>query len=102
MATLDLALIGNGTIGALVDPAGEINWACFPRFDGDPMFCSLLKPGADIGLFSIELLDRVTNRTAIPAEHARRHHAHDGLAGGIIEISDFAPRFEHHGRSSVR
>jgi len=39
VASLDLALIGNGTIGAFVDPRGEINWACFPRFDGDPMFC---------------------------------------------------------------
>ena len=37
MASLDLALIGNGTVGAFVDPAGEVNWACFPRFDGDPM-----------------------------------------------------------------
>ena len=30
MTSLDLALIGNGTIGALIDPQGEIVWACFP------------------------------------------------------------------------
>ena len=104
MATLDLALIGNGTIGALVDPAGEITWACFPRFDGDPMFCSLLKPRtgngqrADIGFFTIELLDRVK---------IEQYYLHNtpvvvtrmtDSAGGTIEISDFAPRFEHHGR----
>ncbi len=98
MATLDLALIGNGTIGALVDPAGEITWACFPRFDGDPMFCSLLKPRADIGFFSIELLDGVATEQRYlhntPVVITRMTDS----AGGIIEVSDFAPRFEHHGR----
>ena len=87
MATLDLALIGNGTIGALVDPAGEITWACFPRFDGDPMFCSLLKPRADIGFFSIELLDRVETEQQYlhntPVVITRMTDA----AGGIIEIN---------------
>lgn len=43
MTTLDLALVGNGTIGALVDRAADIVWCCVPRFDGDPVFCSLLK-----------------------------------------------------------
>ena len=30
MTSLDLGLIGNGTIGALLDPLGDIVWACFP------------------------------------------------------------------------
>lgn len=100
MASLDLALIGNGTIGALVDPAGQVTWACFPRFDGDPMFCALLKGGAsdDIGLFAVELLDQV---------RAEQRYVHNtpvlvtrltDAAGGAVEITDFAPRFEHHGR----
>ena len=42
MRDLDLALIGNGTIGLLVDAAGSIVWGCFPRFDSDPTFCALL------------------------------------------------------------
>lgn len=49
MKNLDLALIGNCTIGALVDAKAIINWACFPRFDGDPMRCSLLKDVDDYG-----------------------------------------------------
>jgi hypothetical protein len=35
MNNLDLALIGNCSIGALIDARAEIVWACFPRFDGD-------------------------------------------------------------------
>ncbi|MGH7521126.1 MAG: glycoside hydrolase family 15 protein, partial [Gemmatimonadales bacterium] len=102
MASLDLALIGNGTIGALVDHAGEINWACFPRFDGDPMFCSLLKERTgqldDLGFFAIDLLD---------CEKTEQRYLHNtpvlvtrltDTGGGAIEITDFAPRFEHHGR----
>ena len=98
MASLDLALIGNGTIGALIDPAGEITWACFPRFDGDPMFCSLLNPGRDVGFFAVELLDCATTEQRYlqntPVVVTRLTDA----AGGAVEITDFAPRFVHHGR----
>src|SRR2546423_15548897 len=101
-ASLDLALIGNGTVGALVDSMGEINWACFPRFDGDPMFCSLLKPrsGAreDIGFFTVEIVDCVKTEQCYlhntPVLVTRMWDS----AGGEIEVIDFAPRFEHHGR----
>ena len=98
MASLDLALIGNGTIGAFVDPAGEINWTCFPRFDGDPMFCSLLKPRDDIGFFTIDLVDRAR------VEQKYLHNTPvvvtrlTDSAGGAIEITDFAPRFNYRGR----
>jgi len=40
--SLELGLIGNCRIGALIDERGEIVWSCLPRFDGDPVFCSLL------------------------------------------------------------
>ena len=49
MNTLDLALIGNCTVGALVDARAKIVWGCFPRFDGDPVFCSLLRDTDDYG-----------------------------------------------------
>ncbi len=37
---LDLALIGNGRTAALLDPNARIVWWCYPRYDGDPIFCS--------------------------------------------------------------
>jgi hypothetical protein len=101
--TLDLALIGNGTVAALIDEAGTICWACFPRLDGDPAFCSLLRGskqerGDELGIFGIDLVDAVryeqeylTNTPIV----VTRAFAADGSA---IEITDFAPRFVHFGR----
>ena len=60
MTSLDLALIGNGTIGCLLNRRAEIVWGCFPRFDGDPVFCSLLREPTgedDFGVFAIDLMD---------------------------------------------
>ena len=95
MASLDLALIGNGTIGALVGPAGDIVWGCFPRFDGDPVFSSLL---GGAGVFAIELEDGVRQEqeylSNTPILVTRLY---DGTAGAV-EITDFAPRFRQFGR----
>ena len=60
MQTLDLGLIGNGTISALITPQGDIVWSCMPRFDGDPVFSSLLTPTDSLdasGKFAIEVAD---------------------------------------------
>jgi GH15 family glucan-1,4-alpha-glucosidase len=38
---LDLAVVGNSRIGALIDTDASVVWMCVPRFDGDPVFCSL-------------------------------------------------------------
>ena len=60
MTNLELALIGNGAIAALVNPVGEIVWGCFPAMDGDPAFCSLQRHSGgtdDFGYFAIDLVD---------------------------------------------
>ena len=98
MQNLDLAVIGNGTIGALIDARACITWACFPRFDSDPMFCSLLGGSADFGFFAADIADfalaeqNYLENTAILL--TRLHDRH----GGVVEITDFAPRFSQHGR----
>jgi GH15 family glucan-1,4-alpha-glucosidase len=100
---LDLALVGNGTIGALIDPRANVVWCCFPRFDGDPVFCSLLQgksphEGGDPGAFGIDLIDAVKTEQQYLADTpilvTRCHDAN----GGSIEITDFAPRFEKDGK----
>ena len=101
MKSLDLGLIGNGTISALIDGRGEIVWGCFPRFDGDPAFCALLAADADEGAggtFRVELLDRVREEQEyIPNSPVLITRLYDA-SGSAIEITDFAPRFRHHDR----
>lgn len=101
MASLDLALIGNGTLGALVNRETEITWACFPRFDGDPMFCTLLRAAErpeDFGFYKIELLGMTKTEQVYspntPIVVTRMYDAE----GGAIEVMDFAPRFPQYGR----
>jgi GH15 family glucan-1,4-alpha-glucosidase len=99
MKNLDLALIGNCTIGALIDELAAITWGCFPRFDGDPMFCALLRDGDDHGFFRVDLADceraeqHYLENTAILVTRLYDRH------GGAIEVTDFAPRFHLHGRN---
>ena len=100
-ASLDLALVGNGAIGMLVDPAGQIVWGCLPRFDGDPSFCTLLQPDGpapQTGFFAVELLDLASHEQEYIANTpVLVTRLHDRL-GGAVEIVDCAPRFRMHGR----
>ena len=54
---LDLALIGNCRIAALVNPTGRIVWWCFPRFDSDPVFSRLLAGDEEKGFCDVVLAD---------------------------------------------
>ncbi|MBI2408999.1 MAG: glycoside hydrolase family 15 protein [Gemmatimonadetes bacterium] len=102
MRTLELGLIGNGGVTALIDERGEIVWHCVPGIDGDATFCSLLRErggAADFGYFAIDLLDVAHTEQAYlentPILRTRLFDRH----GGAIEITDFAPRFLHYGRT---
>ncbi|HEX6111941.1 MAG TPA: glycoside hydrolase family 15 protein [Geminicoccaceae bacterium] len=99
MGSLDLGIVGNCTISALIDRAGTVVWSCFPRFDGDPLFCSLLDDGRERGFYGIEL-DRL-------AETEQRYLSNTAVLvtrltdqnGDGVEITDFAPRFLQFGRT---
>jgi GH15 family glucan-1,4-alpha-glucosidase len=97
-ASLDLALIGNCTVGALLDGMGRIVWGCYPRFDGDPVFCSLLNAEQDQGFFDIELIDFARAEQAYVENTAIVRTCLYDTRGGAVEILDFAPRFELFGR----
>ena len=61
-SSLDLGLIGNGSIAALVDAHARIVWGCVPAFDGDPVFCALLSPRLhEGGDYAIELDDMASS-----------------------------------------
>ncbi len=98
---LNLALIGNCHIGALVNAAGEIVWGCFPRFDGDALFCSLLqgkRQPDEIGIWGIDILDHArTEQQYVPDTPVLVTRLYD-KQGGAVELTDFAPRFQQHGR----
>jgi len=99
--SLDLAVIGNGNISALLDRSGTIVWMCWPRLDGDPVFAALIngeKP--EDGYFSIGfdedgakyeqsyIRNSAIVRTIVTSA--------DGAAA--FSIVDFAPRFPQFGR----
>ena len=99
--SLDLALIGNCQIGALIDATAEIVWYCLPRFDGDPVFSSLLQQhetGAGKGYCSVELVDQSKIEQHYLPNSALLVTRITDARGSIVEITDFAPRFRQHGR----
>jgi len=100
-SSLDLGLIGNCQVGALIDPAAEIVWYCLPRFDGDPAFNSLLQEheaGSGKGYCSIELIEQIkTEQSYLPNSAILVTRLTDAQ-GGVVEVTDFAPRFRQHGR----
>ena len=99
--SLDLGVVGNANVAALIDGRGEIVWACLPRMDGDPVACSLLRErkGEDaFGFFAVELADFAgSEQEYLPNTAILVTRLHD-RRGGTVEITDFAPRFQHHGR----
>lgn len=99
--SLDLGLIGNCNIAALINDRAAIVWSCFPRMDGDPVFNTLLQSEtteSGSGLWQIELVDcaqshqRYIENTAILTTRLEDRN------GNAIEIVDFAPRFTAFGR----
>ncbi len=101
---LDLAVIGNCAVGALIDRQGRYLWACLPRFDGDPVFCALLhdtafdNPAAQ-GFFSTDLMGLTeTSQSYLRNTPVLRTELRDDH-GGAVEILDFCPRLSQFGRT---
>lgn len=102
MSLHNLALIGNGTIGALIDGDATLKWCCFPRFDGDPAFCSLVRTdregAGDFGLFAIDVIDAERYEQEYMLNTPVLCTRVYDKAGGCVEITDFAPRYRQYGR----
>ena len=101
MPNLDLGVIGNCQVAALIDTRANIVWACLPQFDSDPTFCRLLRDGDGAespGFFDIDLVNY---------EHSeQRYETNTAIVetklydddGGVVRITDLAPRYEYVGR----
>lgn len=98
-ASLDLGVIGNCTINALIDARGRIVWHCVPTFDGDPVFCALLSPRiSDAGFFDVVLENQASSQQRYHGNSAVLVTTLTAKDGARIEITDFAPRYKQHGR----
>jgi GH15 family glucan-1,4-alpha-glucosidase len=93
-ANLDLAVIGNCQIAALIDAGGAIVWACLPRLDGDPVFSGLLSPvgDADRGRFAISMEGATQIRQRYVRNTAVVETVYEG-AEATLRVTDFCPRF---------
>jgi len=94
-ASLDLGLIGNCAISALIDREARLVWCCMPRFDSDPVFDALLDSADGIpenGSFQIRLEGCTrTEQSYADGTAVLRTRMFDSN-GAAIEVSDFAPR----------
>lgn len=96
---LDFAVVGNCAVAALIDARGRYVWCGYPRLDSDPVFCSLLRGGADedVGFFDVAVEN--------PADSDQRYTRNSAIlvttladqAGNSLRITDFAPRYKRHG-----
>jgi GH15 family glucan-1,4-alpha-glucosidase len=98
-SSLDLGLIGNGSVAALVDARARIVWTCVPAFDGDPVFCALLSPrGHEGGDWTVELEDFAYSEQHYITNTAMLRTVLCDTHGGAVEIVDFAPRWFQNDR----
>ncbi len=100
-AGLDLAMIGNCTVSALIERRGSIVWCCMPRFDSAPVFDALLHSADGLpldGAMTVELegLARTEQRYDAGTAIVRTQLWDDRGQG--IELVDFCPRFVNRDR----
>jgi GH15 family glucan-1,4-alpha-glucosidase len=102
LANLNLGLIGNCSVSALVDSQARIVWCCLPRFDGDPVFHALLDSAdgiGDEGSSQVVLDNQVRCEQAYDENTAVLRTRLFDAQGGGVEIVDFAPRYFRHERA---
>jgi GH15 family glucan-1,4-alpha-glucosidase len=95
---LDLAVIGNNRIAALLDTKARLVWWCFPRLDSDPVFCRLLAGNEEKGFFDIALNGFVKSESQYVNNTAIVTTLLTAEDGSQIRITDFAPRFRNFER----
>jgi GH15 family glucan-1,4-alpha-glucosidase len=95
VSNLNIGIIGNCGIAALIDSKASIVWCCLPRFDKDPVFHSLLgspKEAPGEGIFSVTLDDFVSSEQFYVPNTAVLKTTLHGRSGSV-QVIDFVPRF---------
>src|SRR5580658_4653220 len=92
---LDLAVVGNGRIAALVDTSARLVWWCFPRFDSDPVFCRLIAGDEEKGFCDVVLDRQVKSESRYERNTATVVTLLSSEDGAQIRITDFAPRLRN-------
>ncbi|WP_191993000.1 glycoside hydrolase family 15 protein [Sphingomonas parva] len=102
----------------MIDSEAGLVWACAPRVDGDPLFCSLLSPRSEGGESAApsaggsepapaalprgEWRMSLENQVSVEQTYLRNTPILitrlTDADGGVAEIFDFCPRFEREGR----
>lgn len=95
LQSLDLGVIGNGTIAAVIDTRGAYQWLCLPRFDGEPVVDTILGGNAR---YSVELENLSETQQHYNRNTATLMTTLTDENGASVEITDFAPRFTKRGR----
>ena len=98
-ANLDLGVIGNGTFGALID-ATTAAWcgAACRRSTATPRSARCSRPSATGGAWAVDLEDFATAEQAYLPNTAILRTILRDRHGGVVEITDFAPRWRHFNR----
>ena len=101
-ANLNLGIIGNCTISALIDASARLVWCCMPRFDADPVFHALLDSAdgiGDDGSSQVVLMGCVKTEQSYDENTAILRTRLFDDQGGAVEVTDFAPRYFRHDRA---
>jgi len=101
LSDLNLGIIGNCQISALIDDKATIVWSCLPQLDADPTFCQLLRADSESGLpgyFAVEILDYARSQQEYLDNTAILITTLYDSNGGAVRVTDFAPRYEYVGR----
>lgn len=99
---LNIGLIGNCSFGALIDQRAEVVWACMPRFDGEPVFSSLMKQELSdcaTGTFAVDIQEYSHSEQCYEKNTAILKTRLFDIHGNGVEVIDFAPRFNQFGRT---
>ena len=95
---VDLAVVGNGRVAALINNHGQMVWWCFPRFDSDPVFSRLLAGDEEKGFCDVLLDRQVQAQSYYERNTAIVTTILTAEDGAQVKITDFAPRLRNFDR----